>query len=288
MGSLVQKPTLGEKIFDASNYIFLIIFSLLCIIPFIYVFISSFSTSNSVWPSGFTLDAYKYIFTTQTFIRSLGVSAYITILGTFMSVVVTALIAYSLSYKEIPGRKWIMLAIIFTMLFNGGMIPTYIVVKNLHMIDTYWALMLPNLVSAFYLIVMRSFFSNIPNELIESAKIDGAHDIIVLIKIVLPLSLPVIAAISLFYAVGIWNQYFGAVMYLNSPEKWPVQVILRQIVILSTGNIGDESAMDADSSVFGQGLKMAVVIVSIIPILIVYPFIQKHFAKGMLLGSVKG
>jgi putative aldouronate transport system permease protein len=285
---MLQHRTLSEKVFESMNYILLTIVSLLCILPFVYVVIASFSTSNSVIPSGFTLDAYKYIFTTNTFIRSLGVSFYITILGTTLSIIATALMAYALSFRDLPGRKWITLGVIFTMLFQGGMIPTYIVVRNLGLIDTYWSLILPGLVSAFYLIIMRGFFQNIPGELIESAKIDGANDVKILIRIVLPLSLPVIAAISMFYAVGIWNQYFNAVMYLNSPEKWPVQVVLRQVVILATGSIGDESAMDADSNIVGQGLKMAVVVVSMLPILIVYPFIQKHFAKGMLLGSVKG
>ncbi|GAE33980.1 carbohydrate ABC transporter permease [Halalkalibacter akibai] len=285
---MLQHKTFSEKVFDSMNYILLTIFSLLCILPFVYVVIASFSTSNSVIPSGFTLDAYKYIFTTNTFVRSLGVSFYITILGTTLSIIATALMAYALSFRDLPGRKWITLGVIFTMLFQGGMIPTYIVVRNLGLIDTYWSLILPGLVSAFYLIIMRGFFQNIPGELIESAKIDGANDVKILLRIVLPLSLPVIAAISMFYAVGIWNQYFNAVMYLNSPEKWPVQVVLRQVVILATGSIGDESAMDADSNIVGQGLKMAVVVVSMLPILIVYPFIQKHFAKGMLLGSVKG
>ncbi|WP_096439637.1 carbohydrate ABC transporter permease [Alteribacter populi] len=285
---MVHNPKLSERLFDAFNYFLLAIFSILCIAPFIYVIVASFSETNTAIPSGFTLDAYYYIFTTNTFVRSLGVSAYITILGTFLSIIVTTLMAYGLSFKGVPGRRIIMLAVVFTMIFNGGMIPTYIVVRSLGMIDTYWALMLPNLVMAFYLIIMRGFFQNIPNELIESAKIDGAHDIVVLFRIVLPLSMPVIAAISLFYAVGIWNQYFGAVMYINSPEKWPVQVVLRQVIILATGNIGDESSMDADSSFVGQSVQMAVVVVSIIPILMVYPFIQKHFAKGMLLGSVKG
>ncbi|MCK0469964.1 carbohydrate ABC transporter permease [Halalkalibacter sp. APA_J-10(15)] len=283
-----QKPKVSVRIFDGLNYVFLAVFSMVCIGPFIYVVIASFSSSNSVIPSGFTLDAYKYIFSTATFVRSLGVSAYITLLGTFLSILVTTLMAYALSFRGLPGRKWIMLAVIFTMLFNGGMIPTYIVVRSLGLIDTYWALMLPNLIMAFYLIIMRGFFQNIPGEIIESAKIDGANDLSILIRIVLPLSMPVIAAISLFYAVGIWNQYFGAVMYMNSPEKWPVQVVLRQVVILASGNIGTESAMDADSSFIGQSLKMAVVVVSIVPILLVYPFIQKHFAKGMLLGSIKG
>jgi putative aldouronate transport system permease protein len=280
--------TFGEKVFEVCNYIFLSLVALLTFLPFIYVVITSFSADNSVWPTHFSLGAYQYIFSTRTFIRSLGVSVYITVLGTCLSLITTALMAYSLSYKQLPGRSKIMLLILFTMLFQGGMIPTYFVVKQLHMIDTLWSLMIPNLISAFYLIILRDFFSSVPHELIESAKIDGAHELVVLFRIVMPLSLPSLAAFGLFYAVGIWNQYFNAIMFINSPEKWPVQVLLRQIVVLASGGLGDSSSAGETVAFYGQSVKMAVIVVSTIPILIVYPFLQKHFAKGALLGSIKG
>jgi putative aldouronate transport system permease protein len=277
--------TFGEKVFELSNYIFLGLIGLLTFLPFVYVIITSFSADSSGWPTHFNLDAYRYIFSTKTFVRSLGVSIYITLLGTLLSLLTTALMAYSLSYKQLPGRSKIMLMVLFTMLFQGGLIPTYFVVKGLNMIDSLWALMIPSLVSAFYLIILRDFFSSVPTELIESAKMDGAHEIVVLLRIVLPLSLPSLAAFGLFYAVGIWNQYFNAIMFINTPEKWPVQVLLRQIVVLASGGLGDGGESVA---FYGESVKMAVIVVSTIPIMIVYPFLQKHFAKGALMGSVKG
>ncbi|MFL0554551.1 MULTISPECIES: carbohydrate ABC transporter permease [Paenibacillus] len=280
-------PTKWSRLFDSFNYVLLGLVGLAMFLPFVYVLITSFSNQNVVWPTQFSLEPYRYIFSTQTFIRSIGVSVYITVLGTFLSLLATALMAYSLSFKFLPGRSGILLMVLFTMVFQGGMIPTYFVVKNLHMLDSTWSLMIPGLISAFYLIVMRDFFSTVPMELIESAKIDGAHELTVLLRIVLPLSLPALAAFGLFYAVGIWNQYFNAILYINEPDLWPVQVILRQIVILASAGLG---AGDGGESVayYGQGVKMAVIVVSTLPIMIVYPFLQKHFAKGALLGSVKG
>ncbi|MFH5184182.1 carbohydrate ABC transporter permease [Paenibacillus sp. TAB 01] len=278
----------GEKLFELCNYLFLGLVGLLTFLPFVYVLVTSFSADNELWPTHFTLEAYQYIFSTHTFLKSLGVSVYITVLGTFLSLFTTSLMAYSLSYKELPGRSKFMLLILFTMLFQGGMIPTYFVVKQLHMIDSLWALMIPSLISAFYLIILRDFFSSVPHELIESAKMDGAHEITVLLRIVLPLSLPSLAAFGLFYAVGIWNQYFNAIMFINTPDKWPVQVLLRRIVVLASGGLGDSGNSGEAVAFYGQSVKMAVIVVSTIPILLVYPFLQKHFAKGALLGSVKG
>lgn len=281
-------PTKLSRLFDSFNHLFLGLVGLAMFLPFVYVVITSFSSQSTVWPTEFTLDTYKYIFSTSTFVRSIGVSAYITLIGTALSLLTTALMAYSLSYKVLPGRSGILLMVLFTMLFQGGLIPSYFVVKNLHMLDTTWALMIPGLVSAFYLIVLRDFFTGVPQELIESAKIDGAHELTVLLRIVLPLSLPALAAFGLFYAVGIWNQYFNAILYINNPEKWPVQVILRQIVLLASGGLGDSGNAGESVAYYGQGVKMAVIVVSTLPIMVVYPFLQKHFAKGALLGSVKG
>lgn len=279
----------SSRLFDIANYSFLGLVSLVSFLPFVYVIICSFSAQSTVFPTEFTLDTYRYIFSTETFVRSIGVSILITLGGTFFSLLATALMAYSLSFKNLPGRSVVMLMIVFTMVFQGGMIPTYFVVKELGMINSLWSLMIPGLVSAFYLIVMRDFFASVPYELIESSKIDGAHEIRTLFQIVLPLSLPALAAFGLFYAVGLWNQYFNAILYINSPDKWPVQVILRQIVVLASGGLGDASGSSGESvAYYGQGVKMAVIVVSTIPILLVYPFLQKHFAKGALLGSVKG
>jgi len=285
---LTHDKTLGSRLFDVFNYMFLSIVAIATILPFVYVIISSFSNTTALIPTEFSLDAYRYIFSTETFARSMGVSVYITVLGTFVNLLFTSLMAYSLAHKQLAGRRVLLLMIVFTMLFSGGMIPTYFVVKGTGLIDSYWALIIPNAISAFYLIILKNFFQNIPEELKEAAKIDGCHEIGILLRIVLPLSLPAMAAFGLFYSVGLWNQYFNAVLYINDPLKWPVQVLLRQVVILAQGSIGDSSEIADDAVVFSQGIKMAVIVISTVPILLVYPFLQKHFAKGVLLGSVKG
>lgn len=285
---MVYDRTLGNRIADVIIYSILGLFALSTTVPFLYVLINSFSGTEDLWPKVWTLDAYKYIFSTDRFIRSLGVSIYITLLGTFLSLLSTSLMSYGLSNKNVPGRKAILLMALFTILFNGGMIPTYFVVRAVGLIDTLWALMIPTMMSGFYVLVMKEFFQNIPEDLKEAAQIDGAHEVMVFIRIILPLSLPAIAAFGLFYAVMLWNQYFSAVLYINDYEKWPIQVLLQQIVIQASGSFGDTTAMGENMAFYGQSVRMAVVIVATVPILIVYPFLQKHFAKGVLLGSVKG
>jgi putative aldouronate transport system permease protein len=281
--------TVWNRMFDVINYTILALVAVLTVLPFIYVIVSSFSTAPGIIPKDFSFAAYRYIFSTHTFLRSLYISIYITILGTCISLLFTSLMAYSLSYKHLPGQRLFLLMVLFTMLFSGGLVPTYFVVKAVGLINTLWALMIPGMISAFYLIILKNFFHELPEELKESARIDGCHELGILFRIVLPLSLPALAAFGLFYAVGIWNQYFNAVMYISDTSKWPVQVLLRQIVVLSSGGFGDSSQLSGDNVAFyGQTIKMAVVVVSTVPILLVYPFLQKHFAKGVLLGSVKG
>lgn len=294
---MVQDRSLGNKIFDAVNVTVLGLFALVTIIPFIYIVAGSFATQEELmqrgfilFPTQFSLSAYEFIFSTSTLMRSMGVTIFITVAGTLINIVLTCLMAYPLARRDLDFRKPIQFMVIFTMLFSGGMIPTFLVVRELGMIDTYWSLLLPGAISAFNLIVMRSFFQQLPEGLEESAKIDGASDPGILMRIVVPLSLPAIATFSLFYAVGHWNTFFSAVLYINKAEMWPIQVLLRQIVILSEGGgLGDSTSFDASYvTPPEQSVKMAVIVVSTIPILIVYPFLQKHFAKGVLLGSVKG
>lgn len=279
--------SLGSRIFDAANIIFLTLFAIITVLPFIYVISSSFSITPALIPKKFTLEAYQYIFSAKTFSQSLLVSVYITVVGTLIQLTLTSLMAYGLSYRHVPGRSIILLMVIFTMLFSGGMIPTYFVVRSTGLLNTLWALMIPNAISAFYLIILKNFFQAIPDELKESAKIDGAHDVVVLFRIVAPLSLPALAAFGLFYSVGIWNQYFNAILYITDSNKYPVQVILRQLIILAYGTIGDTTDME-EVPYYGQSIRMAVIVVATVPIMLVYPFLQKHFAKGVLLGSVKG
>jgi putative aldouronate transport system permease protein len=284
---MIQDKSLGNRIFDGFNHTLLLLIAILTIFPFLYVLVTSFSNTTDIIPKSFSLDAYKYIFSTRTISRSLGISIYVTVLGSFINLLFTSLMAYALANKRLPGRSGILLLVVFTMLFSGGMIPTYFVVKWAGLMNTLWALMIPNAISAFNLIILKSFFQNIPEELKESARMDGCHELRILYQIVLPLSLPAMAAIGLFAAVALWNQYFSAILYISESTKWPVQVLLRQVVILAQGGVGD-SVDGGDLVTFSHGIKMAVIIVSMVPILIVYPFLQKHFAKGVLLGSVKG
>lgn len=292
---MVQDKTISSRIFDIVNYTLLSIIGLVTILPFLHVIAGSFTTVTELaqkqfvlFPTVWSLDAYKYVFSTNTVFRSLGVSVGVTFLGTLFSMLLTCLMAYGLSRRDLDGRNYIMFMVLFTMLFSGGMIPTFLVVKEMGLIDTYAALIVPTAINAFNLIIMRNFFQNLPEGLEESAKIDGAGDWGILFRIVIPLSMPAIATISLFYAVTYWNTYMSAILYLNDAAKWPVQVILRQIVILASGLAADTSGMDEFVRPPEQTVKMAVIVIATLPILCVYPFLQKHFAKGALLGSIKG
>ena len=287
--------TFGGWLFDKVNIILLIGFAAVCILPFIYIIAGSFSTAEDLgsrgfilFPKHFSLDAYQYLFSTPTLSRSLAVSVFITVAGTLINLVFTSLMAYPLARKDLDGRRPIMLMVIFSMLFSGGMIPTFLVVKELGIMDTYWAVLIPGAISAFNLIILKNFFQQMPEGIEESAKIDGCNELSLLIRIVLPLSAPAMATFALFYSVGHWNMYFDAILYLNDPEKWPVQVLLRQIVILSQGGIGDSQKMVDHFVPPSETIKMATIVLSTVPILCLYPFLQKHFAKGILLGSVKG
>ncbi|HWJ78756.1 MAG TPA: carbohydrate ABC transporter permease [Niallia sp.] len=288
--------TPGGRIFDGFNVIFLGSISIIMILPFLYIVAGSFATeaelttrSFFIWPEEFTLDAYKYIFSTGTFTRSILVSVGVTLVGTLVCLFFTFTMAYPLSRKNLMGRNLFMNMVVFSMLFSGGMIPTYIVVKSLGLLDSYWALILPMAINPFNLIIVKTFFQGIPIELEEAAKMDGCTEMGIFWRIILPLSKPVLATFALFYAVAIWNDYFHALLYISDSTKWPVQVLLQQIIILSQGNLADSVSQGGEYvAPPAQSLKLAVVVVATLPILIVYPFLQKHFAKGMLLGSVKG
>ncbi|WP_454192424.1 carbohydrate ABC transporter permease [Paenibacillus sp. Marseille-Q7038] len=288
-----QDKTIGNRLFDIINNSLLLFVALACSLPFIYVVAVSFTSPAQVaqggiilFPKEWSLSAYRYIFSTDTLMRSMMVSIYITVVGTFINLVFTSLMAYPLAKRHLRGRRTIMMGVLFTMLFGGGLIPTYFVVKALNLTDTLWSLMIPTAISAFNLIVLKNFFQQIPDGLEDSAKIDGCNDLGVLIRIVLPLSLPAMATFGLFYAVGHWNQFFNAILYINDNTKWPIQVLLREIVILASGRIGDTNIDDAE--IQPLTIRMAVIVFATIPILVVYPFLQKHFAKGAMLGSVKG
>jgi len=283
----------GERVFRVVNVIMLVGFALICLIPFVHVIGSSFATPGEIAttnflliPKEFTLSAYEYVLSTPTIFRAMGVSVIVTVGGTLLSLVVTALMAYALAKPYLPGRRVVNFLVIFTMLFSGGMIPTFIVVSKLGLIDSLWALVLPVTVNAFNFVIMRNFFQGIPDSLEEAARIDGCSPLGVFIRIVLPLSVASIATIGLFYAVTYWNTYMHAILYINDSTKWPIQVLLRQVVIVSSGMNADASAVEVVPP--AQSVKMAVITVATLPMLAVYPFVQRYFVKGALIGSVKG
>ncbi len=291
--TLRKDTTIGNKIFTIVNNTLLILIALACLLPFVNVIASSFASTQEVvskkfilFPTTFSLDAYRYILSTPTIFKGLGVSIGTTLVGTFVSMALTAFMAYGLSRKYLAGRNAINFIVVFSMLFSGGMIPTFLIVKSVGLIDSYWSMILPVAINAFNLIIMRNFFQALPESLEESAKIDGCNDFGVFFKIMLPLALPSIATISLFYAVTYWNTYMNAILYLNDSTKWPIQVLLRQIVIVSSGMQAEGSSVDVIPP--AQTIKMAVIVVATVPMLIAYPFVQKHFTKGALLGAVKG
>lgn len=291
-----QYRSVSGTAFDITNLILLSVISLLAVLPFIYIIAGSFAsdaelTKRAVFliPETFTIAAYQFIFSTDTILQSVKVSMYVTILGTLVNLFFTVTMAYALSKRDLMGRNTVLNLIVFSMLFGGGLIPTYLVVRDLHLLDSYWALILPGAISAFNLIIVKNFFQELPAELEEAAKIDGCTELGLLWKIVLPLSMPVLATFTLFYAVGHWNNFYSALLYINDPQKWPLQVMLRQIVLLSQTAAGDINSMDPNFvAPPDQSIKMAVIVIGTIPILLVYPFLQKHFAKGVLIGSVKG
>lgn len=291
---MVEDKTLAGRMFGIINYLLLTIIGLVTLIPFVHVVAGSFTTSAEmaakkfvIIPTDWSIEAYRFIFSTNTIFKAMGVSIGTTFAGTLISMFITALMAYGLSRKDVDGRKVIMFMVVFTMLFHGGLVPTFLVVKELGMIDTYASLILPTAISAFNLIILKNFFQNIPEGLEESARIDGCSDFGILFRIVLPLSMPAIATISLFYAVTYWNTYLSAILYLNESAKWPIQVLLRQIVVLASG-MDISSELDSVAPPPAQSIKMAVIVVATLPILCVYPFLQKHFAKGAMIGSIKG
>lgn len=291
-----QYRTVSGTIFDGFNYALLGLFAAASFLPFVYIIAGSFASDAEITqrpvffiPETFTLNAYEFIFSSNTIVRSIGVSVYVTVMGTLINLLFTVTMAYALARRTLYGRNFVLNLVVFSILFSGGMIPTYLVVRELQLLDTYWALMLPGAISAFNLIIVKNFFQELPRELEEAAHIDGCSELGLLWRIVLPLSKPVLATFALFYAVGHWNDFFQALLYMNDPAKWPLQVMLRQIVLLSQAAAGDPNAMDPNFvQPPEQSIKMAVIVVGTIPIMCVYPFLQKHFAKGVLIGSIKG
>lgn len=286
---------LSEKIGLPVNYVFLTIIGLLCVLPFLYIVMVSISSEKSLGlygaqliPKEFSLDAYKFIANYGHRIAlAYKNTIFMTFMGTLIGLIVTAGIAYPLSKKNLPFRTPFMMYVLFSMLFGGGLIPFYIVIKTIGLYDSLWAIILPGAYSSWNMILMRNFFMTIPPSLEESALIDGANELQILFKIMLPLSMPIMATLGLFLAVGFWNNWFSALIFLGDRNKWPVMMFLKEVV--QSTKVADKM-MDQSRASFppSQSLQMAVVVVCTLPILFVYPFAQKYFVRGILLGSVKG
>ncbi|WP_135554364.1 carbohydrate ABC transporter permease [Paenibacillus cymbidii] len=291
--------SIKEHAYQTTIAIILFLLSATMLYPFLYVVIVSFTDQTAyvpgqlvLWPQRWSLDAYRVILSGHGFTDALGSSLFITLVGTPLAIAVSAMMAYMLAKPTLPGRKWILNLLVFTLLFSPGLIPLYLVIRSLGLIDSRWALILPGVANAWTLLVLKSFFQSLPKEVEESAKIDGSNDLGLFFRIVVPLSKAPLAAFTLFFAVYYWNLYFPAIMFINDVAKWPLQVFLQLMVMAAS----IEQFVDATavSDIIGRQrmhpemLKMAAVVVVTVPILLVYPFLQKHFAKGVLIGSVKG
>ena len=291
------RESFTDRIFLIIVYLFLALGTLAVLYPLVYVVSASFSSplavsSGQVWlfPVDFSLRGYQVALSNPQIITGYTNSIYYTFFGTLISVAVTVLAGYPLSRRNLFGTSVVMFFITFTMIFSGGLIPTYLVVKQLGMIDTRWALLIPGAVAAWQVIIARTFFQqSIPDDLVEAAELDGCNDLNFLWRVVIPLSKPIIAVLALMYAVSQWNAYFDALIYLKSAALQPLQLVLRSILILNTTASG---SMDAQTMLERQQLadllKYALIVVGSLPVLILYPFVQRYFVKGMLIGSIKG
>jgi putative aldouronate transport system permease protein len=291
------KASWGDTLFTLFNYAFFIILALVTLFPFLNVIAKSFSSEAAVvsgivtiFPVGFQTGTYELVFGNHQFINSFKVTIYVTIVGTLACLFMTVLAAYPLSKPNLKFRKTLLLIFVFTMLFSGGIIPTYLTMQYLSLVNTTWALFVPGLINVFYMLIVKNFFEALPESLEESAKLDGASNIRILVSIVLPLSKPVMATIGLFYAVLLWNSYFNAMIYITSPELKTLQLYLKEL-IASTEDIvtmAGQIDVNRDLNQAPEAVRAASIVTATVPILLVYPFLQKYFVKGVLIGSVKG
>lgn len=290
------KKSSGEIVFDIFNYMLMVLLAIVTLYPCYYVVVASVSDPTRIYegsgillyPKGFALNAYKDVLNYKQLWLSYGNTIFYVAAGGFLSVAVTVMTAFGLTRRDLPFRNFIMFAILFTMYFNGGLIPTYLVVKNVGLLDTRLAMILPGLVGTYNLIITISYFRGLPYELEEAAKIDGANDYTILLKVMMPLAKPIIAVIALYYMVSLWNNYFTAMIYLNKRSLYPLQLVLREILIQNDTNAVGSASNAGDAQSYAENLKYAVIVVSTIPILCVYPFIQRYFVKGVTIGAVKG
>jgi putative aldouronate transport system permease protein len=291
MGEQFMVSKGSEKWFDVFTYTLLILIAIVSVFPLMYVLSVSLTPYSEVLrnggfvviPKSITLEAYKYLFSMDSIHRSFAVTLFVTIIGTLLNLVITVLLAYPLSKKKLRGRGLFVFLIVFTMMFNGGLIPTYLVVKDVGLLNTIWSMIIPSIVATFNVLIIKTFFEGLPEEIYESARMDGAGEMTVLTRIALPMSVPALMTVGLFYMVSNWNVLFPAVFYITDMKLYPLQLVVRDIIMATDAvDVQVEVTLPTDT------IRMAAVIVASAPIIAVYPFLQKYLIKGMVLGALKG
>lgn len=291
-----MKISTGERIFHVFNYLLLSVIGLSCVLPIIHLLAVSFSDQSAVlsgkvflWPAGFHLGAYEQLIEGTSIMRSFMNNVTITLVGTLLSMVMTILAAYPLSKSYFYGRRWLTLGIVFTMIFGAGLIPSYLLIKMLGLIDTYWAIWLPGSISVYNLLVLKTFFEGIPPEIEDAARMDGCSESRLILQIFLPLSVPALAVLVLFYAVSYWNSFFSVLVYINSSEKQNLTVLVQMMIMNSFQQLTSSSVQAEEAfQITPESARAAGIAIMVMPMLAVYPFIQRHFVKGVMIGSVKG
>jgi len=291
------KDSAGDRIFNITNDMLLLLGTLIVLYPLVYILSSSFSSPKAVstgqvflWPVDLSIRGFEAVFEHKAILTGFSNTIFYTVVGTLINIFMTLLAAYPLSRKTMPGRRIILFLFTFTMIFNGGLIPTYILISKMGMINTRWVMLIPLAMNVYNVIICRSFFeSTIPNELVEAAQIDGCSHIRFLAQMVIPLSKAIIAVLVLYYALGHWNQYFQAFIYITDRAKFPLQIVLRDILVLnSVSDIIADPQLYAAKQGMAELLKFSLIVVSSAPFMIAYPFVAKHFVQGVMIGSVKG
>jgi putative aldouronate transport system permease protein len=297
MGSTMKARyrSIGSITFDITNIVFMLVVVFVTLYPMYYIAIISISNGREVlaervnfWPRGINIEAYRLVLRDASIVRALANTVLYTAVGTAINLSFTAMCAFPLSRRDFSGRKVLTIFVTVTMFFGGGLIPLYLVVMRIGLINSMWAVVLVPAINTWYMFIMRTYFQGLPDALQESAIIDGANDIHILIRIIIPLAKPIMATLLLFYAVYHWNSFFNAMIFLNEKKKFPIQIILRNVVVAGRMDATNEIGAGIEYMVIEQTIKYAVIMVSTLPILIVYPFLQKYFVKGVMIGAIKG
>lgn len=293
-----KNQSISQRVFNVFNYTFFILMGITTIFPFLNLIAKSFSSEKAlisgkvtIFPVEFQTGTYKFVLGNPQFLNAFKISILVTLIGTVLGVLMTITIAYPLSKPHLKGRRWILLYYVFAMIFNGGLIPTYLVMQKLNLVNNFWVLILPVLVNVYNMLIMKNYFESLPDSLEESARVDGASTFEILFKIILPLSKPVLATIGLFFAVAHWNSYYNAMIYITKVDLKPLQLYLKELVS-STKDVLDQAGYEPDiNGMFNsspEAVQAASIVAATVPIIVVYPFLQKYFVKGVLIGSVKG